>query len=239
MGSIQDGARPMRCFSRFARSCSRTNARSFAISTSVIFGSQIARDRAGVPHRTLARRRARLCLQRGRARRDGRPPSRLEQAPPKAQRRRLPRLCHRPLRISQVRALGALPDLAPGRRAGPRGGRRQPGFRPRRSRSDLCRRCLKLTGLGARCKIGSMYAIIETDGKQLRVSEGATIRCDAVDREAGSQIAFERVVLASAGSSQVIVGRPLVEGARSSVSKIFYLGCKRKKRGMGASRPQL
>ncbi len=59
-----------------------------------------------------------------------------------------------------------------------------------------------------------MYAIIEADGKQLRVTEGATIRCDAIDREAGSQIAFDRVVLASAGGSQVAIGRPLVEGAR-------------------------
>ncbi|MGP6189559.1 MAG: 50S ribosomal protein L21 [Vulcanimicrobiaceae bacterium] len=59
-----------------------------------------------------------------------------------------------------------------------------------------------------------MYAIIEADGKQFRVTEGATIRCDAIDREAGSQIAFDRVVLASAGGSQVAIGRPLVEGAR-------------------------
>jgi large subunit ribosomal protein L21 len=59
-----------------------------------------------------------------------------------------------------------------------------------------------------------MYAIIEADGKQFRVSEGATIRCDAIDREAGSQIEFDRVVLASAGGSEVTVGRPLVEGAK-------------------------
>jgi large subunit ribosomal protein L21 len=59
-----------------------------------------------------------------------------------------------------------------------------------------------------------MYAIIEADGKQVRVSEGQTIRCDAVEREAGSQIAFERVVFACAGGTQISVGRPLVEGAR-------------------------
>ena len=59
-----------------------------------------------------------------------------------------------------------------------------------------------------------MYAIIEADGKQFRVSEGDTIRCDAIDREAGSEIAFERVILASAGESQVAVGRPHVDGAR-------------------------
>jgi len=58
-----------------------------------------------------------------------------------------------------------------------------------------------------------MYAIIETDGKQYRVAEGDTIRCDAIDREPGSEIAFDRVILAGTGAD-VAVGRPLVEGAR-------------------------
>ncbi len=58
-----------------------------------------------------------------------------------------------------------------------------------------------------------MYAIIEADGKQFRVSEGDTIRCDAVDREVGAEIAFDRVVLASAGGSEISVGRPVLTGA--------------------------
>ena len=58
-----------------------------------------------------------------------------------------------------------------------------------------------------------MYAIIEADGKQFRVSEGDTIRCDAIDREVGAEIAFDRVVLASSGGSQISVGRPVLTGA--------------------------
>jgi large subunit ribosomal protein L21 len=58
-----------------------------------------------------------------------------------------------------------------------------------------------------------MYAIIEADGKQFRVSEGDTIRCDSVDLEVGASIAFDRVILASSGGSAVIVGRPTVVGA--------------------------
>src|ERR1700694_3261028 len=59
-----------------------------------------------------------------------------------------------------------------------------------------------------------MYAIIEADGKQYRVSEGDTIRCDAIDREVGSEIAFERVILASSGGKDgLTLGQPLVEGA--------------------------
>jgi large subunit ribosomal protein L21 len=61
-----------------------------------------------------------------------------------------------------------------------------------------------------------MYAIIEADGKQYRVSEGDTIRCDAVDQEVGATVAFGRVVLASTGGSSVTVGRPLIEGASVS-----------------------
>jgi large subunit ribosomal protein L21 len=59
-----------------------------------------------------------------------------------------------------------------------------------------------------------MYAIIETDGKQFRVSEGDTIRCDAIDLEVGAQISFDRVVLASGGDKKVAIGQPLVKGAR-------------------------
>jgi len=57
-----------------------------------------------------------------------------------------------------------------------------------------------------------MYAIIEADGKQFRVSEGTIIRCDAIDREVGSEITFERVVLAG-GSGPLSIGKPVVDGA--------------------------
>ena len=58
-----------------------------------------------------------------------------------------------------------------------------------------------------------MYAIIEADGKQFRVREGDTIRCDAIDREVGAEIAFDRVVLASSGESHIAVGTPVLAGA--------------------------
>jgi large subunit ribosomal protein L21 len=72
-----------------------------------------------------------------------------------------------------------------------------------------------LTPLPAVCYyLSVMYAIIEADGKQFRVSEGDTIRCDAIGADPGSEIAFDRVVLASGGGEHVAVGTPLVEGAR-------------------------
>jgi large subunit ribosomal protein L21 len=56
-----------------------------------------------------------------------------------------------------------------------------------------------------------MYAIIETGGKQYRVAEGDVIRCD-IGGDAGSDVLFERVVLASTGKV-VKTGSPLVDGA--------------------------
>jgi large subunit ribosomal protein L21 len=60
-----------------------------------------------------------------------------------------------------------------------------------------------------------MYAIIESGGKQYRVAEGDVIRCDLVAGEPGSNVTFDRVVLASSGDS-VSVGTPTLEGATVS-----------------------
>jgi large subunit ribosomal protein L21 len=60
-----------------------------------------------------------------------------------------------------------------------------------------------------------MYAIIETGGKQYKVAEGDVIRCDLIDAEPGTEVVFDRVILA-AGADGVKVGTPLVEGARVS-----------------------
>ncbi|MDB5040365.1 MAG: ribosomal protein [Candidatus Eremiobacteraeota bacterium] len=57
-----------------------------------------------------------------------------------------------------------------------------------------------------------MYAIIETGGKQLRVSEGDVIRTDLIETEIGSSVTFDRVVLAANGDD-VTIGTPAVSGA--------------------------
>ena len=55
-----------------------------------------------------------------------------------------------------------------------------------------------------------MYAIIEADGKQYRVAEGDVIRCDLVSSEVGSDVTFDRVVLA-ASDDNVAIGNPDAE----------------------------
>ena len=57
-----------------------------------------------------------------------------------------------------------------------------------------------------------MYAIIETGGKQFRVSEGDVIRTDLIDTEVGSSVTFDRVILAADGDD-VSIGAPAVSGA--------------------------
>jgi large subunit ribosomal protein L21 len=57
-----------------------------------------------------------------------------------------------------------------------------------------------------------MYAIIETGGKQYKVAEGDVIRCDLLGSEVGSDVTFDKVVLAGSGDD-VTVGAPVVNGA--------------------------
>src|SRR6202011_4002777 len=57
-----------------------------------------------------------------------------------------------------------------------------------------------------------MYAIVETGGKQVRVSEGDVIRTDLIETAVGSSVTLDRIVLA-ANRDDVTIGSPLVSGA--------------------------
>lgn len=56
------------------------------------------------------------------------------------------------------------------------------------------------------------YAIIETGGKQYRVSEGDAIFIEKLDAEADSSVTFEKVLAVFADGENTI-GTPTVEGA--------------------------
>ncbi|HME82104.1 MAG TPA: 50S ribosomal protein L21 [Candidatus Eremiobacteraceae bacterium] len=58
-----------------------------------------------------------------------------------------------------------------------------------------------------------MYAVIEANGRQLKVSEGDVIRVDSIAGAPDSQIVFERVLLAHDGV-ELRIGAPLVERAK-------------------------
>ncbi len=58
-----------------------------------------------------------------------------------------------------------------------------------------------------------MYAIVETGGKQHRVSPGDTIDVERLSVEKGSTIELDRVLLVADGD-KLTVGTPIVEGAK-------------------------
>lgn len=57
-----------------------------------------------------------------------------------------------------------------------------------------------------------MYAVIETGGKQYRVSPGQTVEVELLPAEPGSSVALDRVLLVSA-DGKTLVGQPTVPGA--------------------------
>ncbi|GLI82781.1 MULTISPECIES: 50S ribosomal protein L21 [Rossellomorea] len=56
-----------------------------------------------------------------------------------------------------------------------------------------------------------MYAIIETGGKQIRVTEGQEIFIEKLSAEQGDTVTFDKVLFV--GGDDVKVGSPLVAGA--------------------------
>ena len=58
-----------------------------------------------------------------------------------------------------------------------------------------------------------MYAVLETGGKQYRVSAGDTLKIERLATEAGQTHTFDRVLLVN-NDGQVTVGAPTVESAR-------------------------
>lgn len=62
-----------------------------------------------------------------------------------------------------------------------------------------------------------MYAVIESGGKQYRVTEGDEIRVEKLAVEAGKNVEFDRVLMV-AGGDGVKVGTPTVDGATVSAT---------------------
>ena len=89
-----------------------------------------------------------------------------------------------------------------------------------------------------------MYAIIETGGKQYRVSEGDILYIEKLDAEADSTVEFDRV-MAVGKEDGTVIGAPVVEGAKVSAKvlkngkakKITYRAKKDSKRKMGHRQP--
>ena len=56
-----------------------------------------------------------------------------------------------------------------------------------------------------------MYAIIETGGKQYKVSEGDILEVEKLPGTAGAEVTFDQVLMI--GGEKPKIGQPIVEGA--------------------------
>ena len=62
-------------------------------------------------------------------------------------------------------------------------------------------------------EVEKIYAIIETGGKQYKVTPGQTIDVERLDAAEGNTVELDRVLLIADGD-KVTVGTPVVEGAK-------------------------
>ncbi|HLS35382.1 MAG TPA: 50S ribosomal protein L21 [Bacillota bacterium] len=65
-----------------------------------------------------------------------------------------------------------------------------------------------------------MYAIIETGGKQVKVTEGEEVFVEKLDVEADETVTFDKVLFV--GGSETKVGAPYVDGASVSAKVVGH-----------------
>jgi len=72
----------------------------------------------------------------------------------------------------------------------------------------------------------TIYAIIETGGKQYKVTPGKNIKVEALDFEEGADVVFDRV-LAIGDTGKLVLGNPVIAGAKvNATSNGNWLGTK-------------
>ena len=84
-----------------------------------------------------------------------------------------------------------------------------------------------------------MYAVIQTGGKQYRVSEGSTIKVEMLKAEQGASVELDKVLMITNGDD-VKVGAPIIEGGKVTATvkahgrgkKVTIIKFKRRKHHM-------
>lgn len=72
-----------------------------------------------------------------------------------------------------------------------------------------------------------MYAVIQTGGKQYRVSEGTILKVEKLEAEVGTQLSLDQVLMLNDENGNVKIGNPLVNGASVKV-KVLEQGKNKK-----------
>lgn len=65
-----------------------------------------------------------------------------------------------------------------------------------------------------------MYAVIESGGKQHRVTEGESLKLEKLDAATGDSIEFDRVLMV--GGESVHLGTPLLDGAKVTAEVVDH-----------------
>ena len=60
-----------------------------------------------------------------------------------------------------------------------------------------------------------MYAVIESGGKQHRVTEGEVLQLEKLDAAAGDEVQFDKILMVGEGES-VKIGTPYGEGGQGA-----------------------
>ena len=66
-----------------------------------------------------------------------------------------------------------------------------------------------------------MYVVIQTGGKQYRVSEGDVLNVEKLAVEAGENVVFDKV-LTVVNDGDVMIGKPVVEGAKVTAKVVEH-----------------
>ena len=66
-----------------------------------------------------------------------------------------------------------------------------------------------------------MYAVVQTGGKQYRVSEGDTVRVEKMGADEGATVELDKVLMVANGED-VTVGTPYVEGGKVTATVMSH-----------------
>jgi len=66
-----------------------------------------------------------------------------------------------------------------------------------------------------------MYAVIQTGGKQYRVSQGTTLKVEKITADEGSSIDLDKVLMVADGDD-VKIGAPYVEGGKVTATVVSH-----------------
>ena len=72
-----------------------------------------------------------------------------------------------------------------------------------------------------------MYALIESGGKQYKVSEGTVLKVEKLEAAAGDRLVIDKVLMINDESGATQIGNPLLENARVT-AKILEQGKNKK-----------